>query len=98
MQIIACDNDNGFSAHEEIYQISNTEIYFAHPYGSFERGLKRTKITQFAITILRDSIFDDDRIWTSSYRVSSTSRPRKCDDINQPMVILKIAIAGNIRI
>ncbi|BCE00741.1 IS30 family transposase [Marinicellulosiphila megalodicopiae] len=36
---ITADNGKEFSGHEEISKALNAEIYFAHPYSSWERGL-----------------------------------------------------------
>ena len=33
-----CDNGKKFSLHEEKAQVFQTNIYFAHPYASWERG------------------------------------------------------------
>jgi len=35
---ITCDNGKEFAAHEEIAQALEADIYFAHPYSSWERG------------------------------------------------------------
>ena len=36
---ITADNGKEFAAHEQIAKELNTDIYFAHPYSSWERGL-----------------------------------------------------------
>lgn len=39
VETITFDNGKEFSDHEKIAKLLNTEIYFAHPYSSWERGL-----------------------------------------------------------
>ncbi|MCD6577551.1 MAG: IS30 family transposase [Anaerolineaceae bacterium] len=36
--IITCDNGKEFADHEEIVRVLDAEVYFVHPYGSWERG------------------------------------------------------------
>ncbi len=36
---ITADNGKEFAGHESIAQQHNAEVYFAHPYSSWERGL-----------------------------------------------------------
>ncbi|MDP0562885.1 MAG: IS30 family transposase [Candidatus Endonucleobacter sp. (ex Gigantidas childressi)] len=36
---ITADNGKEFSCHEKISQVLSAEVYFAHPYSSWQRGL-----------------------------------------------------------
>ncbi len=38
MHTITCDNGKEFADHEEIAMALDAEVYFAHPYASWERG------------------------------------------------------------
>jgi IS30 family transposase len=84
------DNGKEFAAHEEIAEALNANIYFAHPYASWERGTnentnglirqyipKGTDITKLTSEDMR---FIENRL---------NYRPRKCIEFEQPMLFLK---------
>jgi len=87
---ITCSNGKEFAAHEEIGQALNADIYFAHPYASWERGTNENtnglirqyipKGLNFRRLSKADIVFTENRL---------NSRPRKCIDFIQPMVFLK---------
>ncbi len=89
-QTITCDNGKECAAHEEISQALNTDIYFAHPYASWERGTNENtnglirqyipKGTNFKHLSFEDISFIENRL---------NFRPRKCIDFDLPMVFLK---------
>jgi IS30 family transposase len=87
---ITCDNGKEFAAHEEIAEALNADIYFAHPYASWERGTNENtnglirqyipKGTDFTKLTSEDMMFIENRI---------NYRPRKCIEFEQPMLFLK---------
>jgi transposase, IS30 family len=86
---ITCDNGKEFADHERIAAALNTDVYFAHPYSSYERGTNENtnglirqyipKDTDFRILSVLDIVFVERRLNT---------RPRKCISFDQPMVFL----------
>jgi len=87
---ITCDNGKEFAAHERIALALNAEVYFAHPYSSWERGTNENtnglirqyfpKDVYFSNLSISDIMFVENRL---------SLRPRKCLSFAQPMVILK---------
>lgn len=87
---ITCDNGKEFAAHEEIAEALNADIYFAHPYASWERGTNENtnglirqyipKGTDFTKLTSEDMMFIENRI---------NYRPRKCIGFDQPVLFLK---------
>jgi len=69
---ITCDNGKEFAAHEEIAEALNADIYFAHPYASWERGTNENtnglirqyipKGTDFTKLTSKDMKFIENRI------------------------------------
>ena len=86
---ITCDNGKEFADHEEIARVLDTEVCFAHPYSSWERGTNENtnglirqyipKNTNFSELGTEDILFAENRLNT---------RPRKCLSFNSPMVFL----------
>jgi len=86
---ITCDNGKEFADHEGIADGLKAEVYFAHPYASWERGTNENtnglirqyipKRTKFSDLTCADMKFVEDRLNT---------RPRKCLSFATPMVIL----------
>ena len=86
---ITCDNGKEFADHEKIALALEAEVYFAHPYASWERGTNENtnglirqyfpKDMYFANLSTPDIAFVENRL---------NSRPRKCLSFAQPMVIL----------
>ena len=87
---ITCDNGKEFADHEKIATELQTDVYFAHPYSSWERGTNENtnglirqyipKNTHFQNISTTDIAFVENRL---------NSRPRKCLDFIQPVVFLK---------
>ena len=87
---ITCDNGKEFAGHEEIDRVLDAEVYFAHPYSSWERGTNENtnglirqyipKSTDFSALGKADILFAENRLNT---------RPRKCLSFNSPVVFLK---------
>ena len=87
---ITCDNGMEFAAHEEIAQALAAEIYFAHPYASWERGTNENINGLIRQYIPKDEDFrtlTDFDIAFVEYRLNT--RPRKCLSFTSPMVFLK---------
>ena len=86
---ITCDNGKEFTSHEEIANVLGAEVYFAHPYASWERGTNENtnglirqyipKDTKFGELTHEDIAFVENRLNT---------RPRKCLSFNPPVVFL----------
>jgi len=86
---ITCDNGKEFTSHEEIANVLGAEVYFAHPYASWERGTNENtnglirqyipKDTKFSELTHEDIAFVENRLNT---------RPRKCLSFNSPVVFL----------
>jgi len=86
---ITCDNGKEFTDHERIAKALGAEVYFAHPYASWERGTNENtnglirqyipKETKFSDLTCADMKFVENRLNT---------RPRKCLSFATPMVIL----------
>jgi len=86
---ITCDNGKEFTSHEEIANVLGAEVYFAHPYASWERGTNENtnglirqyipKDTKFRKLTHEDISFVENRLNT---------RPRKCLSFNPPVVFL----------
>jgi transposase, IS30 family len=87
---ITCDNGKEFAAHEEIAQALEADIYFAHPYSSWERGTNENTNGLIRQYFPKDADFrmlTDMDISFVEYRLNT--RPRKCLSFSPPMVFLK---------
>ncbi len=87
---ITCDNGKEFAAHEEIAQALEADIYFAHPYASWERGTNENTNGLIRQYIPKDMDFrklTDLDISFVEYQLNT--RPRKCLSFSPPMVFLK---------
>jgi IS30 family transposase len=87
---ITCDNGKEFAAHEEIAQILEADLYFAHPYSSWERGTNENTNGLIRQYIPKDADFrklTDMDLSFVEYRLNT--RPRKCLSFSPPMVFLK---------
>jgi len=86
---ITCDNGKEFAAHEEIAQALEADIYFAHPYSSWERGTNENTnglIRQYIPKKVDFRKLTDFDISFVEYRLNT--RPRKCISFSSPMVFL----------
>lgn len=87
---ITCDNGKEFADHEEVSKALDAEVYFAHPYASWERGTNENtnglirqyfpKHTRFCDLKQEDIVFVE---------LQLNTRPRKCLSFQSPMVFLK---------
>jgi len=87
---ITCDNGKEFAAHEEIARALGADIYFAHPYASWERGTNENTNGLIRQYVPKDEDFrtlTDFDISFIEYRLNT--RPRKCLSFTPPMVFLK---------
>ncbi len=90
---ITCDNGKEFADHEEIATELNTNVYFAHPYASWERATNENTNGLSRQYFPKGSDFSkitDDQVQFAEDRLNS--RPRKCLDIKTPeMVFFKLS-------
>ncbi|MFH0257701.1 IS30 family transposase [Vibrio rumoiensis] len=85
---ITADNGREFAGHMEVAQALETDVYFAHPYSSWERGANEN-----ANGLLRQYIkkgtdlrsVSDDEVERAQLRINY--RPKKCLGFKQPAVI-----------
>jgi transposase, IS30 family len=87
---ITCDNGKEFADHQAVAKELGAEVYFAHPYASWERGTNENtnglirqyfpKNTDFRELKHEEISFVDNRLNT---------RPRKCLSFCSPVVFLK---------
>ncbi|WP_154723811.1 IS30 family transposase [Vibrio cyclitrophicus] len=93
---ITADNGREFAGHEEIARELEAQVYFAHPYSSWERGANENAnglLRQYVKkgTDLRTVTEDD--IQFAQSRINY--RPRKCLGFKQPAVVFeKMAMAA----
>ena len=85
---ITFDNGGEFSQHKAIAKALEADMYFAHPYASYERGLNENTnglLRQFIPkgTDLR-TVSEED---LQRYQGALNSRPRKCLGFRQPSVV-----------
>jgi len=90
---ITCDNGREFADHQEIAEELNTDVYFAHPYASWERATNENTNGLARQYFPKGSDFSkitDDQVKFAESRLNS--RPRKCLDINTPeMIFFKLS-------
>jgi len=85
---ITFDNGKEFTNHESIARQLQTEVYFAHPYASWERGTNENTnglIRQYFPKGSDFSIISADRI--AFVRERLNHRPRKCLDFKTPAMV-----------
>ena len=85
---ITFDNGTEFTNHEGIARQLQTEVYFAHPYASWERGTNENTnglIRQYFPKGSDFSIISADRI--AFVRERLNHRPRKCLDFKTPAMV-----------
>ncbi|MDY6868656.1 MAG: IS30 family transposase, partial [Chloroflexota bacterium] len=87
---ITLDNGKEFAEHEEVAQTLAVDIYFAHPYSSWERGTNEN--TNKLIRQYFPKKTDFNNLTDADLRYVENQlnyRPRKCLAFEQPMVFLK---------
>jgi len=85
---ITCDNGKEFAYHQNIAQKLQVEVYFAHPYASWERGTNENTnglIRQYFPKGCDFSSISDDQISFVKERLND--RPRKCLDFQSPKMV-----------
>ena len=90
VQTITADKGREFANHEEIAKALEAEVYFAHPYSSWEGGANEK-----ANGLLRQDVptgtdlrqVDESGISLAMARINF--RPKKCLGFKQPAVIFK---------
>ena len=90
---ITCDNGREFAGHQEIAEELNTEVYFAHPFLSWERATNENTNGLARQYFPKGSDFSkitDEKVQFAEKRLNT--RPRKCLDIRTPeMVFFKLS-------
>lgn len=85
---ITADNGTEFCAHESVAKKLQTDVYFAHPYASWERGLNENfngLLRQYIPKGTCLSTITDKEI--AKAQRSLKLRPRKCLGYRQPAVV-----------
>ena len=93
---VTLDNGKEFSGHEKIAKSLNINIYFAHPYSSWERGLNENTNGLIRQYIKKGSSFEgvtNERINFIEERLNN--RPRKSLGYSTPNEVYQQAIAGS---
>ena len=93
---VTLDNGKEFSGHEKIAKSLNINIYFAHPYSSWERGLNENTNGLIRQYIKKGSSFEgvtNERINFIENRLNN--RPRKSLGYSTPNVVYQQAVAGS---
>jgi len=86
---ITCDNGKEFTDHEKFAKALGTEVYFAHPYASWERGTNENTNGLIRQYIPKDAKFSDLTCANMKFVENRlNTRPRKCLSFSTPMVIL----------
>jgi IS30 family transposase len=90
---ITCDNGKEFAEHKEIAEELGADVYFAHPYASWERGTNENTNGLLRQYFPKGSDFaeiTDKKVQFAQKRLNQ--RPRKCLDIKSPeMVFFKLS-------
>ncbi|WP_261872596.1 IS30 family transposase [Vibrio rarus] len=87
---ITADNGREFAGHEEIARALETDVYFAHPYSSCERGANENAnglLRQYVKKGTDLRTVSDDDIERAQQRINY--RPKKCLGFKQPAVIFR---------
>ena len=92
---ITCDNGKEFANHQSIAQKLQVNVFFAHPYSSWERGTNENTnglIRQYFPKGSDFSSFTDDQISFVKERLND--RPRKCLDFQAPAMVFSQLSSG----
>ena len=87
---ITADNGREFANHEEIAEALDAEIYFAHPYSSWERGANENANGLLRQYVPKGSDWrqvSEDEMSLAMARINY--RPKKCLGFKPPAVIFK---------
>jgi IS30 family transposase len=90
---ITCDNGREFAGHQEIAEELDMDVYFAHPYASWERGTNENTNGLLRQYFPKGSDFSnitDEKVQLAENRLNT--RPRKCLNIMTPeMIFFKLS-------
>ena len=92
---ITFDNGKEFANHQAIAQILQADMFFAHPYASWERGTNENTnglIRQYFPKGSNFSSITDDQIYFVKERLNA--RPRKCLDFLAPAMVFSQSLPG----
>lgn len=92
---ITFDNGKEFANHQTIAQILQTDVFFAHPYASWERGTNENTNGLIRQYFPKRSDFlsiTDDQISFVKERLNA--RPRKCLDFQAPSMVFSHILPG----
>ena len=87
---ITADNGREFANHEEIAEALDAEIYFVHPYSSWERGANENANGLLRQYVPKGSDWrqvSEDEMSLAMARINY--RPKKCLGFKPPAVIFK---------
>jgi len=85
---ITCDNGREFAGHQEIAKELDTDVFFAHPYASWERGTNENTNGLLRQYFPKGSDFSkitDEKVQFAQKRLNQ--RPRKCLNILTPEIV-----------
>ena len=85
---ITCDNGKEFAGHKEIAEELGANVYFAHPYSSWERGTNENTNGLLRQYFPKGSDFSkitDEKVQFVEKRLNS--RPRKCLNVMSPEMV-----------
>ncbi len=85
---ITCDNGREFAGHQEIAEELNTEVYFVHPFSSWERATNENTNGLTRQYFPKGSDFSkitDEKVQFAEKRLNT--KPRKCLDISTPEMV-----------
>lgn len=85
---ITADNGKEFAGHETIKKQLNADVYFAHPYHSWERGLNENTNGLIRQYFTKGSSFEnitDDEVEAVMYKLNH--RPRKTLNFKTPHAV-----------
>ena len=91
---ITADNGREFANHEEIANALDTEVYFAHPYCSCERGANENAnglLRQYVKKGADLRLVSNELIEFARSRINY--RPKKCLKFKQPAVVFHQLVA-----
>ncbi len=87
---ITADNGRKFTGHQDIAKALETDVYFAHPYSSWERGANENAnglFRRYVKKVTDLSKVSDETIVFAMNRINC--RPRKCLKFKQPAFVFK---------
>lgn len=84
-QTLTVDNGKEFARHEEIARLLGLQVYFAHPYSSWERGTNENTNGLLRQYLPKGMDFSQLTDWQlASYVLELNNRPRKCLNYRTP--------------